>query len=179
MKKDFLKAVVVLGLIALFSGALLGLLYQVTYISADEQEKRAIETLKTVYYCENYETLDFESPDADLNSNIQFFFYDSTADVYAIVATGIKGYGDVVPMYVIIKDDKIIALAHGDIKETPGVSDTAFSQSYLDKFLVSVDTFDEADVQTGATAKHSAAAVISSVQNAVNFYIAYRDSLKG
>lgn len=173
--KDLIKAVVVLCVIALIAGILLGLFFQVTYISDAEKEQRAIAKMQAVYKSDNYEKIDFVSADEELNKKIDYFFVDKTLGVYAIVARGVKGYKDTVPMYVVIMDNKIISLKQGTISETPGVSDKAFSKEYLDNFLKPVNELELSDTATGAT--YSSRAVLSSIENAVNFYKEYMQSL--
>lgn len=170
-KKDLIKAIAVFSIIALCSGIVLGLVVQLTHISATERQMRAISVLESFYNSSNFEPV----KDIELNENIQYFFYDEREDVYAIVANGVKGYKDTVTMYVIIKDDKIVALKAGDNKETPGISDSAFDD-FLDRFL-NIDVYELSgkftDTVTGAT--YSKKAVRSSIKNAVDFYIDYKN----
>ena len=176
--KDLIKAVVILAVIALISGALLGLFYQITFVTEAEKEQRIVASLQNIYKSDNYEKIDFRTDNTELNKSIQYFFEDKSAKVYIIVATGKSGYKDKVPMYVIIKDDKIIALKEGNKKETPGISDAAFSEEYFNKFLKPIKELDfgeDIDTETGAT--YSRRAVISSVENAVNFYKQYKGNL--
>ncbi|MCL1901308.1 MAG: FMN-binding protein [Firmicutes bacterium] len=169
-KRDLIKAVAVFSIIALCSGIVLGLVVQLTRISDEERLKRVINELESFYGSNNFEPVDFES-----DANIQYFFYDEEKDIYAIVAVGEKGYSDIVVMYVIIKDDKIAALKAGDNKETPGVSDSAFSQNFFARFLdKDILSISFTDIETGASAAYSRRAVVSSIKNAVEFYIEYK-----
>jgi|GEM_PF-3050266 len=178
-KRDLIKTIAVFSIIALFSGIILGLFVQLAHISDEERQLRAQKVLESFYDSKNFEPIDFQNLDLneDLVKNIQYFFYDETDDVYAVVAKGVKGYGDVVIMYVIIKDDKIAALKAGDNKETPGVSDKAFGQNFYKRFLnKDVKNIGFTDIETGASegAAYSKKAVISSIKNAVDFYIEYK-----
>ena len=175
--KDLIKAVLVLSALALIAGVLLGLFYQITYISAEELQQRTVKKLNEFYPGDNYEIVEFVSADSDLNANIDYFFYDNSSNVYAIVARGVKGYGGVVPMYVIIKDNAIIALQEGSISETPGVSDAAFSDGHLNKFMKDIDKLDFTSVDAATGATYSSGAILSSVENAVKFYKEYINSI--
>lgn len=174
--KDLIKAIIVLCAIALIAGILLGLFYQITFITDEEKEQQAITKLQKIYQSDSYEKIDFTSKDEELNDKVEYFFYDKTTGIYAIVASGIKGYKDKVPMYVIIKDNKIIALKEGAISETPGVSDAAFDETYLGKFLKPIDELNFTDTATGAT--YSKKGVVSSIENAVKYYKEYIASAK-
>lgn len=174
--KDLILAVIILCAFALVSGALLGLFAQITLITDEEKDQRMIAKLQEIEL-DNLEPDYKKVVDCKPDKNIQGFFADEKLKVYAIMATGINGYKDKVPMYVIIKDDKIIALKQGLIKETPGVSDTAFSDDYFERFYESVydrmfDIETKVDTATGAT--RSSKAVISSIKNAVRYYKEYK-----
>lgn len=172
--KDLIKAVATLCLIALVAGLLLGLFYQLTYLTDEEKENRAIMQLQKICESDNYEKISFESFDKDLNKNIDYFFVDKKTGIYAVIATGKAGFKDKISMYVIIKDDKIIALKEGAIKETPGVSDAAFSSDFFESFLKPIDELNFADTATGAT--YSSRAVSSSIENAIKYYKDYKNS---
>lgn len=177
--KELIKAVITLCSLALVAGALLGLFYQITYITDEEREQRVIQNLQEIKLPgdinPDYKKIDFASDDTDLNNKIQNFFSDEELGIYAILAIGVNGYKDKIPMYVIIKDDTIIALEPGSIKETPGVSDAAFSDDYLNRFKISVysSIFTEDSKITATGATRSSLGVLSSIKNAVNYYKAY------
>ena len=175
--KDLIKAVLILCVFALISGALLGLFHQITLITDKEKEQRIVKKLQDIHKSDNYEKIEFDKEkfDKELIKNIQYFFEDKTAGIYVIIATGEKGYKDKIPMYVIIKNDEIIALKEGSMSETPGASDFAFSNNYLNNFLKPVSELNfskDPDITTGAT--YSRRSILSSIQNAVNFYIQYK-----
>ena len=175
-KKDFIKTIAVFSTVALICGIILGLFVQLAHISDTEREQRAISVLESFSDCRDFEAVNFKSSNDKLDKKIQHFFYDAKKDVYAVVAGGEKGYGDIVTMYIIIKDDKIAALKAGDNKETPGISDPAFGnylESFLNKNVYKLGSkFTE--VVTGAT--YSKNAIRSSIKNAVDFYLEYKNS---
>ena len=99
MKKDFLRSVGVLSLIAVVAGLLLGLMYQITYLSDEEKEARMLAKLSAVYVISDVEKLyqkggednRFESEDPSLNKMVSYFYEaknESGETVYVIVCEG-------------------------------------------------------------------------------------------
>lgn len=174
--RDIIRAVIVLAGIALVAGLLLGVVYPLTRLSAEELEARAKKPLPGIYAAESYSPVG-----QDGGQFVDFCFKAEKAgeeDAYIVVARGEGGYGGEVQMYVVFQGDYIIKLAKGVSGETPGVSDKAFKDSYYNQFYENDVTtlvkfvFDKhIDAATGAT--KSSMGILNAVNNALKFYTDY------
>ena len=194
MKKDFLRSVGVLSLIAVVAGLLLGLMYQITYLSDEEKEARMLAKLSAVYVISDAEKLyqkggednRFESEDPSLNKMVSYFYEaknESGETVYVIVCEGKGGNGGNIEMYTVISSDCIVKLASGTNSETPGFKDKVFTSSFYEKFygrdLAELEQFElkgsgENGVDAVSGATYTSTGTVNAINNAVRFYLEFK-----
>ncbi len=194
MKKDFIRSVGVLALISVVAGLLLGLIYQITFLSEEEKEARMLQKLSAVYYIEDAEKLyqkgaennSFESADEALNKMVSYFYRaknESGETVYVVVCEGRGGNGGNIEMYTVISEGVIVKLASGTNSETPGFKDKVFTSSFYEKFygrdLSELKQFvlnggEENGVDAVSGATYTSTGTLNAVNNAVSFYLEYQ-----
>lgn len=178
--KDVLKTVVVLALIAIISGALLGLVNDITYIDADQEMARQLgkvydnpSDLKAVEYSNN----------SGLSGigEVQNAFVSSDG-TYVLKVLGMGGYGGTIELLYAIKDNKIIKIVPFSHSETPGLGTKGFEASYLRQYynlnledvesLILVKNIEpqDSEILTITSATFTANAIINASNVAINWY---------
>ncbi len=166
--KNIIKCIAVLTIIAAVSGALLGFVNEVTYVSDEELVSRELNGFWTADSFENvYETED---------ATIYLATYGSET-FYVATANGVGGYSGVVPMYVKIVDGVIVEIQAGTNQET---IKSPFGDSYISNFMnadifeISGFSFDgslgtvQVDGITGAT--KSSSAIMDAINKCMEAY---------
>jgi RnfABCDGE-type electron transport complex G subunit len=148
--KDILKTALVLSIIAIISGALLGYINEVTYISAEEilagklqavyAEADSYDEIENAsdIYVEDFETADLVGVHIPVKDGIK------VAETYIYNVSG-KGYGGEIELLVLVENNKITGIVKVSASETPGLGNNAFSEDFFSRFynldLASNDTF--------------------------------------
>ncbi len=171
MKKGIAQCVIVLALIAGISGALLGLVNQITYVSEEETIARQ---LSKMYDADSFEQVD----EID---GVRLYLAKSGADEFVIgIANGAGGYGGNVPMYVSFEGSKITDVKAGANQET---IKTPFKEDYLGQFVgLDVNTLDENKAQGGLEVDTVSGATLSStaiIDGVTDAALAYKKYLAG
>lgn len=165
--KNMIKCVVVLCVIAMLSGALLGLVNQITYVSDEELTARELEKF---FSADSFELV------ADDGEAQIYLAKSGSGDFYVATASGEGGYSGSVPMYLKIVDGEIEELVAGTNQETIL---SPFGDSYIGQFLgydasdVSSFGFDSSadvavDAVTGAT--KTSTAILNAVNKCLALY---------
>ncbi len=168
VRKNIIKCIAVLSIIAAVSGALLGFVNEVTYVSDDELTARELEKFWTA---DSFEKVcEDDSASLYLATAGQETFYIATA-------SGEGGYSGTVPMYVKIVDGVIVEIQAGTNQET---IKSPFGDSYISNFMNAdisvIDSFSfdgssgsvQVDGITGAT--KSSQAIMDAVNKCMEIY---------
>ena len=139
MKKipKLLLTLLMLAVIAAASGLFIGCDKQLTDPNDEEKLRNVENALTEIYPISQTAAVDFTTSNASLKAYIDGFYSaknSEEANVYIVVARG-TGYKPNLQMYIVIKDDMIIALKEGTNDETPSVASTAFVPDLFDQFL--------------------------------------------
>ncbi len=165
--KEGLKSIGVLCLIAAVSGLLLGFMNRLTYV---DPLKEAMGKFAELYGKE----ISFELK-AENQGNVVYMAVgnEDGEEVYAILSEGKGGYKGTVQMYVFIKGNEIVSLYSGENSETfmNKLQDANFYDNFTGRDLDEVRKF-KPDAVSSAT--KSSNAVTDAVNNAVDFYKAYK-----
>ncbi len=166
--KNIIKCIAVLTIIAAVSGALLGFVNEVTYVSDEEMVSRELNKFWTADSFENvYETQD---------ATIYLATYGSET-FYVATANGVGGYSGVVPMYIKIVDGIIVEIQAGTNQET---IKSPFGDDYIPNFMNAdinaIDSFSfdgaggsvKIDAITGAT--KSSSAIMDAINKCMEAY---------
>ncbi|MFI3166576.1 MAG: FMN-binding protein [Bacillota bacterium] len=166
--KNIIKCIAVLTIIAAVSGALLGFVNEVTYVSDDELTARELEKF---WPADSYEKI------AEDDTASVYLATVGSETFYIATASGVGGYSGVVPMYVKITDGVIVEVQAGTNQET---IKTPFGDSYISNFMnidvnqVESFSFDgsngsvQVDGITGAT--KSSSAIMDAINKCMEVY---------
>jgi len=178
--KDILKTVLVLFLIAVFSGAILGLVNAFTQV--DEMETLKTKIKNTGIYNGNKELslMNFTTADGISISHEGVYHVFKSDDTYIIHAGGDGGYKGVIEILVCIQDDIIenIVKYSSDETYTKKVFADKYLQYYIGKNVSSIDVFsfvksevsDNGDVIAVTGATKSSTALLNAVNNVITWY---------
>lgn len=200
--KPSIIAVLVLVIIALVSGALLAILNDVLFVSAEERTARA---LAKVYKSESYENLTESINGGFKEREVTYYYFktnamstDTTtvtglyraADGTVIIgASGVQGWNGKAEIMMAVGNDGeikavVVSTLNGDDKAT------SVNQKYLNNAYVGKNVFDnpnftmrpsadnDVDISAGATARTSQESVASAVSMGV-WYLNNVDILGG
>ncbi len=168
VKKNIIKCVAVLSIIAMISGALLGLVNQITYVSPEEMVNRE---LNKFFVADSFEKVAQEGSSA---------LYEAKAGsevFYIASASGEGGYSGNVPIFTKIVDGVVLEVKAGTNQET---IKAPFGDGYISNFIsantAEVESFSfdgangsvQVDGITGAT--KSSRAIMDGVNKCMAIY---------
>lgn len=164
--KSMLQCVLVLAAIALVSGLLLGAFHIITYVDPLQSayDRFAEDTGKTFS-----KMTDDEGKTYGDGSVIYYALSDDGQD-HAFLAEG-KGWGGNLYLYVYVKEDLITKVVLGENSETLwGQFEEDFFEQWVGLNITEIDSFEQSDIQTGATAKKTLKGISDAVDAVVQYY---------
>lgn len=186
--RDIIKTVMVLALIALISGALLGIVNSFTQVDSEEQLRNKL----ALVYNEPSKLTRLElnnSPGLNPTLDKEITGYGAVLDVfiandgtYVMRSLGKGGYGGDIELLIAIKDNKIMSIAPFKHAETPGLGTKGFDESYLaafynkditdiDKFsIVKSNASNDSEIRTISGATYTSNAIANAVNIAAYWY---------
>jgi electron transport complex protein RnfG len=139
MMKDLIKVVIILSVIAIIAGVLLGGVYVLTKVNADDQLNKKVKELFPEYEIIEKLTLqsDFDSKipqEISTKGSIKNVF-KTNDNTYIFHTSGKGGYGGEIELLIAIKDNKINKILVYSASETPGVGSRVLEGKYINQFI--------------------------------------------
>jgi len=173
--KEMSRSIIVLSVIALISGLLLSMVFQLTKITEDEEMARITKNLNIIHFAEN----GYEKIETNDNNNENNFFKAVGEDYFIVIGTG-QGYGGTLEMYVSFCGNEIINLKAGTNSDTPGMRENALNNEYYSTFYVdiynAVFEFSDEGFDSAVGATFTSNGVLAAVKDAVTLYKSYIES---
>ena len=163
--KNMILSVVMLCALAAFSGLILGFLNKITYVDPNtESFKKYAKLAKT--------DRQFTMQAENIGDILLFAKTSGDDPYYAFTVRSIAGYdGERFEVYIIIKDDKIIAIDENSERQTYLDQVKALYTLYYDADLGAINSFGQQFLSSGAT--FTSTAIRTAVNSALSYYKEY------